>query len=133
MRLLCGGDAAARRLHLGLAARQADRDQFERHHQAGSAGQAAARRRATDPAESRGLPGTAAAEEAVKKLLFAAAALLSLAVPAAALAQDPAAILAGRRAGLIGERYDGYVGVVSPNTSAEMRRQVAALNIRRRS
>jgi uncharacterized protein len=69
----------------------------------------------------------------VKRLLLSIALLLSLAVPAAAPAQDAAAILAARRAGLIGERYDGYVGIVNPNASAELRRQVAALNIRRRS
>jgi uncharacterized protein len=69
----------------------------------------------------------------VRKLLIAASVLVSLAVPGAAPAQDPAAILSARRAGLIGERYDGYLGVVNPNVSAELRRQVAALNIRRRS
>ena len=68
----------------------------------------------------------------MNKLLLAAV-ILGLAVPAPAPAQDPAAILAARRAGLIGERYDGYLGVVNPNTPAEVRRQVAALNIRRRS
>jgi uncharacterized protein YdbL (DUF1318 family) len=69
----------------------------------------------------------------VKRLLLPLLAFASLAVPASAPAQDPAAILAARRAGLIGERYDGYVGVVNANASAELRRQVAALNIRRRS
>jgi uncharacterized protein len=69
----------------------------------------------------------------VKQLPLLAAALVTLAVPASAPAQDPAAILAARRAGLIGERYDGYLGLVNPNASAELRRQVAALNIRRRS
>ena len=69
----------------------------------------------------------------MNKLLLPLLAFLSLAVPASAPAQDPAAILAARRAGLIGERYDGYVGLVSPGASAELRRQVAALNIRRRS
>jgi len=69
----------------------------------------------------------------VKGFLLFTAALMSLAVPAAAPAQDPAAILAAKRAGLIGERYDGYVGIVAPGAPAELRRQVAALNIRRRS
>lgn len=69
----------------------------------------------------------------MKRLLLSLAALASVAVPSAALAQDPAAILAARRAGLIGERYDGYLGLVSTNAPAELRRQVAALNIRRRS
>ena len=56
---------------------------------------------------------------------------LSLAVPATG--QDPSTILSARRSGLIGERFDGYVGFVTPNPSAELRRQVNALNIRRRS
>ena len=69
----------------------------------------------------------------MKKLLLLAAVMTALALPAAAPAQDPAEILAARRAGLIGERYDGYLGVVNPTASAGLRRQVAALNIRRRS
>lgn len=69
----------------------------------------------------------------MKRLLMALAALTTLLVPASVSAQDPAAILAARRAGLIGERYDGYLGIVSPYASADVRRQVAALNIRRRS
>jgi uncharacterized protein YdbL (DUF1318 family) len=69
----------------------------------------------------------------VKRLLISLAALAGLVVPASAPAQDPGAILAARRAGLIGERYDGYLGLVNPNASPEVRRQVAALNIRRRS
>jgi uncharacterized protein YdbL (DUF1318 family) len=64
---------------------------------------------------------------------MAVLAFASFAVPTLALAQDPAAIASAKRAGLIGERYDGYVGLVNPNASAEVRRQVAALNIRRRS
>ena len=69
----------------------------------------------------------------MKKVLLALLAAASLVVPTSAPAQDPAAIAAARRAGLIGERYDGYVGLVTPNASPELRRQVAALNIRRRS
>ena len=69
----------------------------------------------------------------MNQLLLPLLALASLAVPASAPAQDPASILAARRAGLIGERYDGYIGLVNPSASAELRRQVAALNIRRRS
>lgn len=57
---------------------------------------------------------------------------IALALPAAASAQDPATIIAAKRAGQIGERYDGYIGyVVTP--SAVLRRQVDAVNIRRRS
>jgi uncharacterized protein YdbL (DUF1318 family) len=69
----------------------------------------------------------------VRLYLLLVSALMGLMVPAAAPAQDSASILAARRAGLIGERYDGYLGIVNPNASAEVRRQVAALNIRRRS
>ena len=60
-------------------------------------------------------------------------AISSLAVPASAPAQDPAAIMAARRAGLIGERYDGYLGLASANVPADLRRQVGAVNIRRRA
>lgn len=69
----------------------------------------------------------------MRKFLLSLAALTCIAVPSSAPAQDPATILAARRAGLIGERYDGYLGLVSANAPAELRRQVAALNIRRRS
>ena len=60
-------------------------------------------------------------------------AVSSLAIPASAPAQDSAAIIAARRAGLIGERYDGYLGLSSANVSADLRRQVGAVNIRRRA
>jgi len=63
-------------------------------------------------------------------LLWLAFAGLVAAVPA--LAQEGAAIVQARRAGLIGERYDGYLGFVA-NPSADLRRQVNAINIRRRS
>lgn len=69
----------------------------------------------------------------MKKLLLLMAGFASLTVPASIAAQDPAAILAARRAGQVGERYDGYLGLVRPNASSDLRRQVAALNIRRRS
>ena len=67
----------------------------------------------------------------MRRLLVLAAAA-GLAVPAFAPAQDPATIVAAKRAGQIGERYDGYIGyVITP--SAALRRQVDAVNIRRRS
>lgn len=65
--------------------------------------------------------------------LISLIALSGLAVPAPAPAQESAAIVAARRAGLIGERYDGYLGLPSANVSAELRRQVGAVNIRRRA
>lgn len=69
----------------------------------------------------------------MKRLLFPLFALACAAIAASAPAQDPSAILAARRAGVIGERFDGYLGVVNRNASAEVRRQVGAVNIRRRS
>ena len=69
----------------------------------------------------------------MRPFLLGLLALSSLAIPAAAPAQDSAAIVAARRAGLIGERFDGYLGLASANTSAELRRQVGAINIRRRA
>ncbi|MDQ3139533.1 MAG: YdbL family protein [Pseudomonadota bacterium] len=56
------------------------------------------------------------------------AALALCAVPAAA--QD--AVIAARAAGVVGERYDGYLGAVGPLTPA-LRAQVAAINIKRRA
>jgi uncharacterized protein YdbL (DUF1318 family) len=62
----------------------------------------------------------------MRKLLLLA---LFTAVPAAA--QTPA-IEAARAAGIIGERYDGYLGVASVASGA-VRSQVATINIQRRS
>lgn len=59
--------------------------------------------------------------------LLPLAALLS----APAMAQTPA-VNAARAAGAVGERYDGYVGVVS-GVSSTVRSQVARINIQRRS
>ena len=61
-------------------------------------------------------------------LALAAAAL----VPGAVSAQSYAELSAARRAGQVGERFDGYLGIVS-STSPLVQRQVAATNIRRRS
>jgi uncharacterized protein YdbL (DUF1318 family) len=62
-------------------------------------------------------------------LIFVAAAIVALSVPAAA--QTPA-LDAARNSGLIGERYDGYLGA-DHATSPGLRSQIAAINIRRRS
>ena len=68
----------------------------------------------------------------MKKLLLLVVAMAGLVMPASAPAQDPETIIAAKRAGQIGERYDGYVGyVITP--SVALRRQVDAVNIRRRS
>ena len=62
-------------------------------------------------------------------LVLAAAATMAVAVPAAA--QTPA-VDAARQAGQVGERFDGYMGVVG-TPSAVVRSQVSAINIRRRA
>jgi len=49
-----------------------------------------------------------------------------------AMAQYAPSIVEGRAAGIIGERYDGYLGFVSTPPEA-LRKQVAAINIRRRA
>jgi len=56
-------------------------------------------------------------------------ALLAAAAPAGA---QPAALAFAIQAGQVGERYDGYMGFVVP-PSPEVRRQVAAVNLRRRN
>jgi uncharacterized protein len=67
----------------------------------------------------------------MKRLLLVAAAVAATAAAVPAAAQLPA-VDAARHAGLIGERFDGYIGVAVP-PSAMLRSQVAAINIRRRS
>jgi uncharacterized protein YdbL (DUF1318 family) len=57
--------------------------------------------------------------------------ILALLAAAPASAQTPA-VDAARAAGVIGERYDGYIGVAAPASSA-VRSQVARINIQRRS
>ena len=54
-----------------------------------------------------------------------------MALAPAAAAQTPA-VDAARAAGLIGERYDGLIGVAGP-VSPAVRGQVARINIQRRS
>ena len=51
---------------------------------------------------------------------------------AAAIAQTGPAIVAARQAGIVGERYDGYLGY-SANPGEQVSRQVGAVNIKRRS
>ena len=69
----------------------------------------------------------------MRRLQFGLLAFISLAIPVAAPAQETSAIVAAKSAGLIGERYDGYLGLASANVSGELRRQVGAVNIRRRA
>ena len=58
--------------------------------------------------------------------------LLGVAVAVPAAAQTSPAIRAAKAAGQVGERYDGYIGFAS-YLPADTRRQVEAVNIRRRS
>ncbi|MCL6698029.1 YdbL family protein [Sphingomonas sp. NSE70-1] len=69
----------------------------------------------------------------MRALLFGLLAFSSLAMPASAPAQDSSAIVAARRSGQVGERFDGYLGLSSANVSADVRRHVGAVNIRRRA
>ena len=64
------------------------------------------------------------------RLRLAALLAVALAVPAAA--QNSPAIRAAKAAGQVGERYDGYLGYAS-YLPANTRREVDAVNIRRRS
>jgi hypothetical protein len=57
--------------------------------------------------------------------------LLAIIIAVPAVAQTPA-VDAARAAGVVGERYDGYIGI-SGAASAAVRSQVATINIRRRS
>ena len=69
----------------------------------------------------------------MRLLFLCLLAFASLTLPSSVQAQDSAAIVAARRAGQVGERYDGYLGLVTATASAELRRQVGAVNIRRRA
>jgi len=68
----------------------------------------------------------------VKKLLALLFAVGAVAMIQPALAQESAAVAQARAAGQVGERYDGYLGVVGSAPEA-VRRQVGAINIKRRS
>jgi uncharacterized protein YdbL (DUF1318 family) len=63
----------------------------------------------------------------MKRLLLA----ITLAAAGPAAAQTPA-VSAARATGVVGERYDGYLGVAGPVSSA-VRSQVGSINITRRS
>jgi len=63
-------------------------------------------------------------------LVFAAAVAAVTAVPLAG--QSAGAIVSARSTGLIGERYDGYLGYVAAPPGG-LRAQVEAVNIRRRA
>jgi uncharacterized protein YdbL (DUF1318 family) len=63
--------------------------------------------------------------------IFAIAASAA-AIPAAAPSQAYGELAAARRAGQVGERYDGFLGMATAASPA-VQRQVSAINIRRRS
>lgn len=63
---------------------------------------------------------------AIRWILLAAAAIAA----APATAQSPA-VTQAIQAGQVGERWDGYLGIAG-SVSAEVRRQVSAINIQRR-
>ena len=60
------------------------------------------------------------------------AAALGLALAAPALAQGRRGIAAARAAGVLGERFDGYLGYTA-GASERVRREAGAINIKRRS
>lgn len=64
------------------------------------------------------------------KLLAVALALAAL--PSGLVAQRTSAVTEARAAGLIGERFDGYLGLARVPSEA-VRRQVGAVNIKRRA
>ena len=62
--------------------------------------------------------------------LFAALALVLAAAPAGA--QTTRAVVAAQQAGVVGERFDGYLGFAAA-ASERVQREVGAINIKRRS
>ena len=65
----------------------------------------------------------------MKRIALVVAAAVSVAAPA--IAQSPA-VAQAIQTGQVGERYDGYMGFVG-SPSPELRRQVSAINLRRRN
>jgi uncharacterized protein len=64
------------------------------------------------------------------RLILLIAGAVMLATPGNA--QESASVMQARGAGLIGERFDGYLGFVTTPSGA-LRRQVNSINIRRRA
>jgi uncharacterized protein len=58
---------------------------------------------------------------------------VALAVAAPLAAQTVTSLVQARAAGQVGERYDGYLGYVVTPSSAMVRSQTEAINIRRRA
>lgn len=70
--------------------------------------------------------------QSFRNTLVASALATGLIVSAPALAQRDPAYDAARSAGLVGEKMDGYLGIVGASTS-ELQRIVNDINIRRRA
>lgn len=66
-------------------------------------------------------------------LLSAALLLAAAAPPLAAQSGSQAALLQARSQGVVGERYDGYLGYARQPDSNSVRVQTEAVNIRRRA
>ena len=66
------------------------------------------------------------------KMALLAAALIVVGAPAAAQRSAGAAVAEAKANGLVGERYDGYVGIVA-DAGPMLRHQVQSINILRRS
>ena len=71
-------------------------------------------------------------DKSPRKLMLAAAAVLTLAVAGTAVAQRDPAYSAARAAGQVGEKMDGYLGYVTP-PGGDIRALVEDLNIKRRA
>jgi uncharacterized protein YdbL (DUF1318 family) len=67
----------------------------------------------------------------VKRLRLILLAALGAAAPVSA--QPVAGLAQARAAGVVGERYDGYLGYAAPPFSGLVRSQTEAVNIRRRA
>jgi uncharacterized protein YdbL (DUF1318 family) len=67
----------------------------------------------------------------IKSISALALGLVTVSVALPAVAQTPA-VDAARRAGVIGERFDGYIGLAG-QISPGLRSQISTINIRRRS
>ncbi len=66
------------------------------------------------------------------KQLIACTVALAFAAPGLAQAPAASAVAQARGAGLVGERFDGYLGI-AVDADPALRHQVSAVNIRRRS
>ncbi len=68
----------------------------------------------------------------MSRRLILAASLLAIAMPGRAQVPAGQAVAEAKARGLVGERYDGYVGLVA-DTGPMLRHQVQSINILRRS